>query len=104
MIVAAVVAHADEDGLSALAFVVLVGATALALAVGELRRRTRAWWASRAVGREDDYSSVKPKVVSGSKCRRLRVTRGSPFAAADAAIHRSLSAMGWPADSVLARR
>ena len=51
LIVAAVVAHADEGGLSALAFVVLVGATALALAVGELRRRARAWWASRGGGR-----------------------------------------------------
>jgi hypothetical protein len=34
----------------------------------------------------------------------LSVARGSPFAAAHAAIHRPLSAMGWPTDSVLARR
>jgi hypothetical protein len=51
MTVAAVVAHADEDGLSALAFVVLVGATALAVAIGELRRRARGWWATRRGGR-----------------------------------------------------
>src|SRR5262245_18904484 len=42
----------------------------------------------------DLYSSVSPNIVSGSKCRRLRVTNGSPFAVAHAAIHRSLPATG----------
>ena len=51
MPVPTVVAHADQDGLSALAFVVLVAATALAAAAGELRRRARAWRAGRRAGR-----------------------------------------------------
>jgi hypothetical protein len=43
------------------------------------------------------HNSRRPCKVSGSKCRRLRVTSGSPLAVADAAIHRSLLANGCQA-------
>jgi hypothetical protein len=47
---AGLVAHVEDDGLSALALVVLVGATAIAVAAGELGRRARGWWAGRRGG------------------------------------------------------